>query len=143
MAFRCKIGLHALKNCKCSICGKEKHKWVFGKCTTCRQIRRHYFEFTDLHLEIKPNANLKKIRALGMGLVNIGDEIGFTPLMKASGKEGNLGIVILMVEMGADVNAHAKNGTTALSMAALHGKQDVYDFLISNGAFVDFVLRRS
>ena len=94
-------------------------------------------------MAIHPNANLQEIKELCLNeLVNVGDEEGFTPLMKASGKEGSLEIVVLLVEMGANINAHSKNRTSALSMAALHGKDDIYNFLIANGAKVDFVIRK-
>lgn len=134
---------HALVNCKCSSCGKTFHNWTHGKCLTCGIIHRHYCEFTDLHMAISPQADLNTIRELCRnGLVNVGDEQGFTPLMKASGKEGNLEILKLLVECGADINAQSVRGTTALSMAALHNKKDVAEYLTDRGAIVDFVVRR-
>ena len=110
---------------------------------SCGKIHRHYCGFTDLHMAIKYNADLQEIRDLCLnGLVNIGDEEGFTPLMKASGNEGSLEIVKLLVSLGADINAPSRRGTTALSMAALHSKHDVTEFLISRGGVVDFVVRK-
>lgn len=105
-------------------------------------IHRHHCGFTDLHLAISENADINGIRLLcSNGLANIGDEEDWTPLMKASGKEGNLAIVKLLVESGADINARSKKGTTALSMAALHNKQEVAEYLTGHGAVVDFTLR--
>jgi ankyrin repeat protein len=123
-------------------CNFAGHKWASGKCSICGMIHRHHCGFTDFHLAISENAELIGIRSLcSNGLVNVGDDENWTPLMKASGKEGNLAIVKLLVESGADVNAQSKKGTTALSMAALHDKQDVVEFLTSHGAVVDFTLR--
>lgn len=134
---------HDFVCCKCSRCGKEIHKWTHGKCSACGIIRRHYCKFTDLHLAIHPTANLNDIRDLCLsGLVNVGDEEDWTPLMKASGKDGNLAIVKLLIELGANINARSNRDTTAASMAALHGKQDVLDFLITKGVVIDFIVRR-
>jgi ankyrin repeat protein len=95
-------------------------------------------------MAIRPDADLGEIRDLCLnGLVNVGDEVKFTPLMKASGSEGSLAIVRLLVDLGADINAESTRGTTALSMAALHDKQDVADFLIQHGAKGGFTVRSS
>ncbi len=130
-------------SCKCSACGTTSHSWKHGKCSHCGLVRRHYCNSTDLHLAICSNADLNEIRLLSRnGLVNMGDEEGFTPLMKASGKEGNLAIVKILIEESADVNVKSMRGTTALSMAALHGKNDVEEYLSSRGAVRDFVVRQ-
>jgi ankyrin repeat protein len=95
-----------------------------------------------LHLAINPLSNLNEIRGFcSNGLVNIGDEQNFTPLMKASGSEGSLALVKLLLELGADINAESTRGTSALSMAALHNKQDVVQYLIARGARGGFTLR--
>jgi ankyrin repeat protein len=94
-------------------------------------------------MAIKKNADLDEIRNLCLnGLVNIGTDDNFTPLMKASGKDGSLEIVKILVEFGADIEAHSNNDTTALSMAVLHGKKAITEFLISHGGVIDFVVRR-
>jgi hypothetical protein len=125
------------------LCGQTGHTWRHGKCARCGVIRRHYCEFTDLHMAITPSADLSAIRDLCRnGLVNVGDEEGFTPLMKASGSEGSLAIVEVLIEFGANVNAESKKGTSALSMAALHDKQDVVQYLRAHGAKGGFAVRR-
>jgi hypothetical protein len=135
---------HKWNGCKCSQCGREEHNWEDGRCRACGRIMRNDFGWTALHGAIHKDADLKKIRDLCLNkLVNVGDEEGWTPLMKASGNKGNLEIVKLLVEMGANINARSIKGTTALSMAKLHGNEDVAEYLIENGARVDFTLRRS
>jgi hypothetical protein len=118
------------------------HWFEHGKCGVCGLIRRHHSGFTDLHLAIHKDFSHYKIRMLcENGLVNIGDEVGFTPLMKAAGPEGNLTIVKLLVQLGADINAESRRGASALSMAALHDKQDVVQYLKECGAKGGFSIR--
>jgi HEAT repeat protein len=134
--------VHSWVSCRCSKCGKILHKWTHGKCSSCGIIRRYACEFTDLHYAIRHDADLEEIRELCRnGLVNVGDEEGFTPLMKASGSEGSLAIVKLLLEFGADINAKSVKGTSALSMAALHDQQDVVEYLIAHGARGGFTVR--
>jgi Ankyrin repeats (many copies)/HEAT repeats/PBS lyase HEAT-like repeat len=132
---------HAWVGCKCSTCGTIVHRWQHGKCSGCGMIRR-IAGFTDLHRAICKNVDLDEIRNLCLnGLVNVGDEEGFTPLMKASGDEGNLEIVRVLVELGADINAESRCGTSPVSMAALHGKQNVVEYLKQHGAKGGFAVR--
>jgi len=92
-------------------------------------------------MAIRNDAELNEIRDLCRnGLVNVGDEERFTPLMKASGPDGSLAIVKPLLEFGADINAESLKGTSALSMAALHDKQDVVEYLIARGARGGFVI---
>jgi len=136
--------VHAWVSCKCSKCGKVLHKWTHGKCSSCGIIRRHTCQFTDLHTAIKykDEVDLEEIRNLCRnGLVNVGDEEDFTPLMAASRKDGGLPIVKLLLEFGANINAESTRGTSALSMAALHGKQDIVEYLIAHGARGGFTIR--
>lgn len=56
---------------------------------------------------------------------------GATPLMAAV---GNPDMVRLLLGSGADVNARAEDGSTALIRAARHGKLDTIDALLAAGA---------
>ena len=47
-----------------------------------------------------------------------------------AGIGGNLEIVKLLVEAGADVNATDENGNVALNKTAYYGHQDVFDYLL-------------
>jgi ankyrin repeat protein len=127
------------------LCAKDgEHLWMDGKCFYCRKVRRDSWGSTDLHLAIRNGASINIIRDLCRNsLLNVGDETGFTPLMEASGPNGNLEVVKLLLSMGADINAESTRGVSALSMAALHGKGDVIEYLKNNGAKVGFVLRSS
>ena len=73
---------------------------------------------------------------------------GITPLMAAAGlgttEQDTTGryktqaqaieAIQLLIDGGADVNAHAKDGRTALHGAALQGYDDIIKFLVSKGA---------
>jgi ankyrin repeat protein len=69
---------------------------------------------------------------------NLADEEGWSPLMIAS-SGGQLSLVKLLLESGAQVNKRAKarsslDGMTALMAAAHHGHSKVIEYLISKGA---------
>jgi len=58
---------------------------------------------------------------------------GMTPLLYAS-KWGNLEIVKLLVEKGANINIQAVNGDTALSIARKNNNGNIYTYLTEHGA---------
>lgn len=66
----------------------------------------------------------------GAGVSTAGRD-GMTPLMWAT---GDLAKVRLLVERGADINARAENGTTALVAAAQRGAADVVAYLLARKA---------
>lgn len=51
--------------------------------------------------------------------------------------DGNVGLVRLLIQRGADVNAAGSDGRTALHTAAAGGHQDVIHILVEHGANVD------
>ena len=59
---------------------------------------------------------------------------GRTPLMVACAYYSGILITKALVEKGADVNAVANDGTTALMLAAKNAKLDVVEYLLSHGA---------
>jgi len=61
------------------------------------------------------------------------DADGMTPLLYAS-KWGNLEIVKLLVEKGANVNIKAVNGDTALAIARKNNNDEIYNYLAEHGA---------
>jgi uncharacterized protein len=65
---------------------------------------------------------------LGGGAVDVMSRDGQTALMFAANR-GRLGIVVLLVEHGADVNHLDQYGNCALDMAALGNSAAVFDFL--------------
>lgn len=65
--------------------------------------------------------------------LNERDETGWTDLMKMA-REGDLATCKELVAAGADINAQAGDGTTALTVAALHEQLGIMDFLIEQGA---------
>jgi hypothetical protein len=134
---------HKFINCTCTKCGIISHNWVHGKCSSCGKIKRFAFGQTELHYAIEEKENIERIRALCQnGLANIGDDNDFTPLMFACGPNGGLEIVKLLISFGADINTKSKRLTTALSMATLHGKQDIIDYLIDHDAKDNFTIRK-
>lgn len=56
------------------------------------------------------------------------------PLLVASGPEGNLETVKLLVERGAKPDAANATGWTALAYAAKYGRMDIAEFLLKHGA---------
>ena len=58
---------------------------------------------------------------------------GMTPLLYAA-RWGNLDLARLLVERGANINARAKDGSTALAMARSNGNTPMYDYLAGRGA---------
>ena len=58
---------------------------------------------------------------------------GMTPLLYAS-KWNNLELVKLLLEHGANINARANDGNTALTMAQTNGNSQMYDYLKEHGA---------
>src|SRR6266700_5890531 len=73
----------------------------------------------------KENKSKSIEHALGSGTnVDSSDDKGFTPLMWAA-VSGHAGIVKLLLEKGARVNARNKNGETALSLVSYKGNEDI------------------
>jgi len=68
--------------------------------------------------------------------VNYADEWGNTPLILAA-QEGHIGVVKILLEHGALVNARTKNKVTALWKAAFNGHAPVVRLLLENGASVN------
>ena len=58
---------------------------------------------------------------------------GMSPLMHAS-RSGNLQMVQLLLDRGADINARNKDGNTAYSLAEVNGYAQVSAFLLERGA---------
>ena len=80
---------------------------------------------------------VRKLVELGASVTRVSGS-GSTPLHSAAGSlrfgGRNCEIVELLLDRGAQVNAQAKNGWTALMGAANHGSVDVVRTLLSRGA---------
>jgi ankyrin repeat protein len=59
---------------------------------------------------------------------------GRTALMITCAYYGGKGLCSLLIDKGADVNAVANDGTTALMLAAMNAKLDVVELLLKHGA---------
>lgn len=80
-------------------------------------------------------ADLQNFIATGHN-INMRDEDGETPLMKAANR-GNLRAVDALIKAGANVNAKDEDGNTALMEAADNGHNDVVLRLIEAGADIN------
>jgi uncharacterized protein len=84
-------------------------------------------------------------------LVDLPNVNGITPLMTAAGmghttsasrgkyntEQDSLAAIPLLLKAGANINAHATDGQTALHSAAQKGWNEVVRFLVENGAALD------
>lgn len=64
------------------------------------------------------------------------DTMEITPLMRAS-MDGNLPVVRVLIEHGANVNARSLDGKTPLYYAVIHGHAKIVQFLLNHGANVN------
>lgn len=69
--------------------------------------------------------------------VDIQDKEGFSPLHWASWEENQLTIEILVERGGANVNMQTNRGYTPLHLAILQGSEDLVQFFVQNGAWVN------
>ena len=84
-------------------------------------------------------SRLRELLATDRSLVNARDKDGSTPLHCAVWK-GHQQVVVLLIEAGADVNAHNDNdhwGTTPLHAAAHANQAAIAQLLIDHGADVN------
>jgi len=79
---------------------------------------------------------VKRILNEGIDVNAKGGNRSYTALMLAS-KYGELAIVKLLLEKGADVNAKDNRGYTALSQASKYGQLEVAKLLLKKGANVN------
>ncbi|KAK6858193.1 hypothetical protein PG995_005892 [Apiospora arundinis] len=74
----------------------------------------------------------------GSGHLDLRDQDGLTPLMKAA-RDGDTIVLKLLLDGGANVNASDKRGRTALSWASREGQDIVVKQLIDRGADIEAV----
>ena len=113
--------------------------WRF---TDPRFIERHMPDPTKEIIKASKagqTAKIKELLAADRGLINARDKDGSTPLHCATWR-GQQGVVALLLESGADVNAYNANdhwGTTPLHAAAHANQAAIAQMLIDHGADVN------
>jgi uncharacterized protein len=101
-------------------------------------------DYTTL-MEAAHQGDLRTVQALLAGGAKIDHQssTGLTPVMCAvqkawgSRKAGCLVIIKVLLAIGADPNRHAKEGMTALMMAAASGCPEAVEILLAHGAHLD------
>lgn len=74
----------------------------------------------------------KPLRAF-LGDIETKNTYGYTPLSQAA-LDGDLDIVQLLLDMGADTEAHGEDGRTVLCLAVSSGNPDIVSILLTRGA---------
>jgi NAD-dependent deacetylase sirtuin 2 len=97
---------------------------------------RNQYSFTCLHLAAFHEVSselLTYILSLAADSINTAESGGWTPLVIAASK-GNLRIVKLLLDAGADVNAKTYMDQTALYVSSNNGFSNVVNILLDHGA---------
>ncbi|XP_016971908.1 ankyrin-3 [Drosophila rhopaloa] len=96
---------------------------------------------TPLHLAARANQTDVIRILLRSAKVDAIAREGQTPLHVAS-RLGNINIIMLILQHGAEINAMTKDNYTALHIAAKEGQYDVVQMLLENGAKLDAVTKK-
>ena len=79
-------------------------------------------------------AMVKLLLANGATVDKPRTKTGRTALLVGSAYYAGVPVIKMLVDKGADVNAKADNGATALMLAAQNSKADVVEYLLAHGA---------
>jgi ankyrin repeat protein len=127
-----KLAMHAAQNGTATISEKIQSKLepqevnqTLGKTPLYEAVKTRNKEKVEFALEQRPS----DINQQSQTMKN-------TPLHIAS-SNGDIEIVKLLIENGADVNKQNKDGTTALYIASQRGDIEIVKLLIQNGADVN------
>lgn len=113
--------------------GAVTTKSASGFATTFRFLPTDFFDF----LNKQDWAEMRHILASDPAAAALRDTLGGTPLIRLSRLDysgPNAELINLLIGAGADVNAQAKDGTTALHNAAKDCNVACMDLLLSKGA---------
>jgi len=101
--------------------------WCYQQRPFYRAIRRGDRNTVEMSLSADVGATKERSPMLGI-----------TPLHVACDCEsGNVGIVTLLLQKGADPNAQRESKLTPLQLASFHGNADIVELLIAHGANVN------
>jgi ankyrin repeat protein len=101
---------------------------MFGSLPKFKERRQRYFA------EAATDGSVTRMRLLHLTGANVNaNGASATPLLLAAG-EGRLGAVRYLLGEGADVNASAPNGNTALTEATFYGHAQIAKELLVHGA---------
>ena len=99
--------------------------------TTAMQKGKYAVQLVEAILKAKPD-KVREYLADGGDYEYIGKG-GYTPLLQAAAK-GNIEIIKMLIDLGANVNAAENDGWIAIMFPAFQGRADVLDALFDAGA---------
>jgi ankyrin repeat protein len=112
------------------------------ECSCCLQSSSKFHQSLDemdfqksIHQAVLEKNFDKVQKFVEKGHVNQQDQSGFTPLLYAVGKQGDLRMARLLLENGANPNLHTRIGrVSCLHRAVLAGNAEIVKLLLEFGA---------
>jgi len=102
---------------------------------TCKQIS----QINNQILMLDPKEDFDRfIRLMNKG-ANVNTAASY-PLIYKVIQQGNLNLLKVLKEKGADINIRDRDGKTPLSVASWNGYKEIVKYLVKNGAYINYGL---